>query len=99
MTQNSSTTLTSPTTFSCRAGCGACCIALSISSPLPGLPMGKKAGEKCPHLSPDKLCLIYGNKDRPAVCNNLRASEEMCGTNFAHAISYLNWLEQITSPR
>ncbi|MCR3872443.1 YkgJ family cysteine cluster protein, partial [Pseudomonas aeruginosa] len=25
----------------CRAGCGACCIAPSISSPLPGMPAGK----------------------------------------------------------
>ncbi|HCL3974602.1 TPA: YkgJ family cysteine cluster protein, partial [Pseudomonas aeruginosa] len=24
----------------CRAGCGACCIAPSISSPLPGMPAG-----------------------------------------------------------
>ena len=28
----------------CRAGCGACCIALSISSPIPGMPAGKPAG-------------------------------------------------------
>ncbi|MCF5019628.1 YkgJ family cysteine cluster protein, partial [Pseudomonas lactis] len=27
----------------CREGCGACCIAPSISSPLPGMPQGKPA--------------------------------------------------------
>lgn len=28
-------------TFECRPGCGACCIAPSISSPIPGMPEGK----------------------------------------------------------
>ena len=27
-----------------RANCGACCIAPSLSSPLPGMPKGKPAG-------------------------------------------------------
>lgn len=31
-------------TFECRPGCGACCIAPSISSPIPGMPEGKAAG-------------------------------------------------------
>ena len=35
----------------CRKGCGACCIAPSISSPLPGLPFGKMPGDRCPHLN------------------------------------------------
>jgi len=26
----------------CRSGCGACCIAPSISSPIPGMPNGKQ---------------------------------------------------------
>ncbi|MCC6439509.1 MAG: YkgJ family cysteine cluster protein, partial [Rhodanobacteraceae bacterium] len=26
--------------MSCRSGCGACCIAPSISSPIPGMPNG-----------------------------------------------------------
>ena len=29
--------------LSCRPGCGACCIAPSISSPIPDLPQGKPA--------------------------------------------------------
>ncbi|MGR5456700.1 YkgJ family cysteine cluster protein, partial [Vibrio alfacsensis] len=28
----------------CRLGCGACCIAPSISSPIPGMPNGKPSG-------------------------------------------------------
>ncbi|MBF7801077.1 YkgJ family cysteine cluster protein, partial [Klebsiella pneumoniae] len=27
----------------CRTDCGACCIAPSISSPIPGMPQGKPA--------------------------------------------------------
>ena len=30
--------------MNCRPHCGACCIALSISSPIPGMPAGKPAG-------------------------------------------------------
>ncbi len=42
--------------YACRAGCGACCIALSISSPIPGLPAGKPAGVRCPQLTADNRC-------------------------------------------
>jgi Fe-S-cluster containining protein len=27
--------------LACRPGCGACCIAPSIASPIPGMPQGK----------------------------------------------------------
>ena len=33
-----------PDSFGCRPGCGACCTAPSISSPIPGMPEGKPAG-------------------------------------------------------
>ncbi|HEX2642113.1 MAG TPA: YkgJ family cysteine cluster protein, partial [Thermoanaerobaculia bacterium] len=49
----------------CRAGCGACCIALSISSPIPGMPDGKPAGVRCVQLTADNLCLIFGLPERP----------------------------------
>jgi uncharacterized protein len=80
----------------CRAGCGACCIAPSISSPIPGMPDGKPAGVRCIHLTDDHLCAIFGHPDRPAVCNSLRASEEMCGTTAGEAYSYLQRLERLT---
>ena len=35
----------------CRIGCGACCIAPSISSPIPGMPDGKPAGVRCVQLT------------------------------------------------
>ena len=82
----------------CRVGCGACCIALSISTPIPGLPNGKPAGIRCVQLSDDNRCLIFGSPQRPAACNALRPTAEMCGTSFAEAMVYLTWLEQITTP-
>ena len=36
--------------LACRSGCGACCIAPSITSPLPGMPQGKPAGVPCINL-------------------------------------------------
>ena len=51
----------------CREGCGACCIAPSISSAIPGMPDGKPAGERCVQLSVENLCSIFGQPERPAV--------------------------------
>ncbi|OOP56818.1 MAG: zinc/iron-chelating domain-containing protein [Candidatus Brocadia carolinensis] len=82
----------------CRIGCGACCIALSISSPIPGMPDGKPAGVRCPQLSPDNRCLIFGKPERPAVCCSLRPLEEMCGRTSEEAHAYLEYLEQYTTP-
>jgi len=82
----------------CRAGCGACCIAPSISSPIPGMPDGKPAGVRCIHLTDDFRCALYGKPERPAVCNSLRASEEMCGATREEALAYLERLERLTRP-
>jgi chloramphenicol 3-O phosphotransferase len=85
-------------TLPCRAGCGACCIALSISSPIPGMPGGKPSGVRCVQLTPDNLCSIFGQPDRPEVCNRLRPSLEMCGTRTEEALAYLYALEAATCP-
>jgi hypothetical protein len=82
----------------CRPGCGACCVAPSLSSIIPGLGRGKRAGEPCPHLSPDYGCLIYNSPKRPAVCASLQASAEMCGRSRDEALAYLTKLERITAP-
>lgn len=82
----------------CRAGCGACCIGLSISSPIPGMPDGKPAGVRCVQLTDDNLCRLFGQPERPTVCVNLRPMEEMCGTSRAEALVYLEWLESRTRP-
>jgi Fe-S-cluster containining protein len=82
----------------CRAGCGACCIAPSISSPIPGMPDGKPAGVRCIHLSADNRCDLFGKPERPAVCNSLRAMVEMCSDNALDAYRYLADLEVATRP-
>ncbi|MCO6059322.1 YkgJ family cysteine cluster protein [Pseudomonas sp. MOB-449] len=81
----------------CRPGCGACCIAPSISSPLPGMPAGKPAGERCSHLSAENLCLLFGDPRRPAVCGDFDADPEMCGTSREEAIRLIGWWERATS--
>lgn len=85
--------------IACRAGCGACCIALSISSPIPGMPHGKPAGVRCVQLTEENLCRLFGSKERPEVCNRLRPTQEMCGDNREHALAYLAWLESVTAPK
>ena len=83
----------------CRAGCGACCIAPSISSPIPGMPEGKPAGVRCVQLSEDLRCLLYGKPERPAVCVSFSASLSMCGVSREEALSYLRLLEIATLPK
>jgi len=82
----------------CRPGCGACCIAPSISSPIPGMPHGKPAGIPCIQLLPDFRCALFGRPERPAVCVSLRPTEEMCGNRREEALDYLAALELVTLP-
>ena len=84
--------------FACRAGCGACCIAPSISSPIPGMPGGKPAGVRCVQLTLDNRCALFGRPERPAVCVRLRPAPAMCGADYADAISILVALEASTAP-
>ncbi len=83
----------------CRTNCGACCIAPSITSPIPGMPNGKPAGVRCIQLNDDNRCMIFGRPERPAFCGGLQPSQEMCGDNATQAIAWLSRLEELTSPR
>ena len=82
----------------CRPGCGACCIAPSISSPIPGMPQGKPAGVRCIQLDDANRCLVFGQAGRPAVCSGLQPSDEMCGKNQTDAMVWLMRLETQTCP-
>lgn len=82
----------------CRSGCGACCIAPSISSPIPGMPDGKPAGVACVQLLPDFRCALFGKPERPAVCASLRPTETMCGASRDEALRFLKNLEAATRP-
>jgi len=81
----------------CREGCGACCIAPSISSPIPGMPQGKPAGERCLHLSVDYLCALFGKPERPKVCGGFKSEVDVCGSDRDDAIRIIGWLEQMTA--
>lgn len=60
------------------------------------MPDGKAAGVRCIHLTDDHRCAIFGQPDRPAVCNSFGASLEMCGTTARDAYKYLAHLERST---
>lgn len=81
----------------CREGCGACCIAPSISSPIPGMPQGKPAGERCLHLNVENLCALFGKPERPKVCGGFKAEVDICGETRDDAIRIIGRLEQMTA--
>lgn len=82
----------------CRPDCAACCIAPSISSPIPGMPQGKPAGVACVQLDETLRCRLFGRPERPAVCSSLQPVAEMCGTGRAQAMRWLARLEADTTP-
>jgi len=83
--------------LACRVGCGACCIAPSISSSIPGMPHGKPAGVRCIQLDDANGCKLFGKPERPQVCRSLKPGLAMCGTNRHEALTILAALEQATS--
>ncbi|MCC6620278.1 MAG: YkgJ family cysteine cluster protein [Deltaproteobacteria bacterium] len=84
--------------FACRVGCAACCIAPSITSPIPGMPNGKPAGVPCVQLTPDGRCRLFGRPERPRFCVGLQPSEAMCGATREDAMARLEALERLTRP-
>jgi Fe-S-cluster containining protein len=82
----------------CRPRCAACCIAPSISSPIPGMPNGKPAGVPCLQLDEALRCRIFGQPERPAVCGGLKPSVEMCGDSREQAMRWLTRMEDLTRP-
>jgi Fe-S-cluster containining protein len=79
--------------FACRIGCGACCIAPSISSAIPGMPDGKPAGVRCVQLTSRNECRLFGKAERPLVCLRFSATAEICGTDYDIALKNLTELE------
>jgi len=82
----------------CRDRCGACCIAPSITSPIPGMPFGKPAGIPCVQLDDAYRCRLFGKPERPAFCVSLRAQVSMCGADRPAAFAILEALEIATTP-
>ncbi|MGV3570526.1 MAG: YkgJ family cysteine cluster protein [Ramlibacter sp.] len=84
--------------MNCRPGCGACCIAPSITSPIPGMPHGKPAGVRCVQLDEENRCRVFGKPERPGFCGGLKADAEMCGSHREQAMQWLTSLESLTAP-
>jgi uncharacterized protein len=82
----------------CRSGCGACCIAPSITSPIPGMPQGKPAGVRCVQLDEANRCRLFGRPERPAFCGGLQPSHDMCGHTREQAMAWIASLERATAP-
>ncbi len=80
----------------CRK-CGACCIAPSITSPMPGMPAGKPAGVRCRHLDERNLCVLFGRPERPAFCLGWKPGPDVCGAGFHDAMANIEALERRTS--
>lgn len=81
----------------CRPGCGACCIAPSISSAIPGMPDGKPAGVRCVQLDEKNYCLLFGKPERPLVCHRFGADVLMCGQSNEEALKIISLIEQLTA--
>lgn len=78
--------------------CGACCTEISISSAIPGAPLGKPAGQRCLHLMDNNLCGLFNDPRRPAVCSSFQADLDICGTNYQQAVHRIRWYEKATKP-
>lgn len=84
--------------LACRPGCGACCIAPSITSPIPGMPHGKPAGVRCVQLDEENRCRVFGRPERPAFCVSLQPAADMCGADASEAMRLIGELERATRP-
>ncbi|MCE0557347.1 MULTISPECIES: YkgJ family cysteine cluster protein [unclassified Motilimonas] len=80
----------------CRLGCGACCIAPSISSSIPGMEQGKPAGVRCVQLNEQNLCRLFGKPERPKVCVDFKPCASVCGSTNQQAMTNIDELERLT---
>lgn len=76
----------------CRTGCGACCIAPSITV------LNKPAGVRCQHLTDENLCAIFGKPERPRACADFHAGPDVCGETNEEALRIITELEAVTTP-
>lgn len=82
----------------CRSGCGACCIAPSISRPFHDMPRGKPAGVSCVHLDREMRCKLFGDPRRPALCDAFAAEPSICGNSREEALHNIRVLELESTP-
>jgi len=77
----------------CRKGCGACCIAPSVTTPLPGMPNGKPAGVACVHLDEAFACRLFGSPERPDFCSRFAPETAVCGSSREEALGLIALLD------
>jgi hypothetical protein len=65
---------------------------------MPGFPTGKLAGVRCPHLTQDLRCALFGRPERPSVCRDLQPQREMCGESADEAMATIARWERETAP-
>jgi len=65
---------------------------------MPGFPAGKLAGVRCPHLTDDTRCALFGSPERPPVCRDLKPQLEMCGSSAREAMATIERWELETAP-
>ena len=63
---------------------------------MPGMPDGKPAGVRCPHLAEDYRCELWDNPARPAVCVSFKPEPQICGESQQDALRVLDLLESTT---
>jgi len=79
--------------------CGQCCIEISISSAIPGMPEGKPAGVACKWLDKQSmLCKLFKRPERPQICSSFNANSDICGKNGNEAVKLIRMYEAITKP-
>ncbi|HCG68940.1 MAG TPA: zinc/iron-chelating domain-containing protein [Gammaproteobacteria bacterium] len=83
--------------MNCRSGCGACCIAPSITSPLPGMPDGKPAGVACIHLDSAMACELFDSPERPDFCARFAPESSVCGSSREQALATLRVLDVLSA--
>jgi Fe-S-cluster containining protein len=85
--------------LACRPKCAACCIAPSISTPIPGHPEGKPAGVRCANLDDELRCRLWGTDRYPAVCRGFPPRPDSCGASRDDALRLLTAMETETAPK
>jgi hypothetical protein len=58
--------------------------------------MGKPAGVRCIQLDDNNLCRLFGDKTRPKVCLDFKATADVCGDTNTEAMRIISYLEQVT---
>lgn len=61
------------------------------------MPNGKPANTRCVQLDEKNLCRIFGQPERPKVCDEFTAQEYVCGQTRAEALILIAELEQVTA--